>query len=55
MAVCTSSSKLQDNLFDDNAVPPKVPEILGKINRQTDGGVEAHIYSQFMDKHLLKL
>ena len=49
--VCTSSSKFQDNLFDDNAVPPKVLEVLGKINRQTDGGVEAHIYSQFMDRH----
>ncbi len=48
---CTSSSKFQDNLFDDNAVPPAVLEILGRINRRTGGSVEAHIYSQFMGRH----
>ena len=47
---CTSSSKFQDNLFDDNAVPSVVLEILGKINRETGGSVEAHIYSQFIKK-----
>ena len=49
--VCTSSSKFQDNLFDDNAVPPAVLETLGKLNRETGGSVEAHIYSQFMSRY----
>ena len=49
--VCTSSSKFQDNLFDDNAVPPAVLETLGKLNRETSGSVEAHIYSQFMSRY----
>lgn len=49
--VCTSSSKFQDNLFDDNAIPPAVLEVLGEINRETRGSVEAHIYSQFMNRH----
>lgn len=49
--VCTSSSKFQDNLFDDNAVPPSVLEVLGKINRDNNGSVERHIYTQFMNRH----
>ena len=48
---CSSSSKFQDNLFDDNAVPPAVLEILGTMNRETGGSIEAHIYSQFMSRH----
>ena len=49
--VCTSSSKFQDNLFEDNAVPPAVLEILGKLNRETGGSVEALIYEQFLARH----
>ena len=33
--VCTSSSRFQDNLFDDNAVPPEVNKVLGEYNNQT--------------------
>ncbi len=49
--ICTSSSKFQDNLFDNNAIPPKVLSILGEANIKTKGGVEAYIYSQFVLKH----
>lgn len=49
--VCTSSARFQDNLFDDNAIPPAVLEVLGKINRETGGSVEEHIYSQFLNRH----
>ena len=49
--VCTSSAKFQDNLFDDNAVPPVLIEVLGKENRRTSGAVEAYIYSLFFGKH----
>ncbi len=50
--VCTSSSRFQDNLFDANAIPPEVLYVLGKINRETGGSVEAYIYSRFSDRHL---
>lgn len=49
--VCTSSAKFQDNLFEDNAVPPMMIEILGNENRRTDGAVEAYIYRLFSGKH----
>ncbi len=50
--ICTSSSKYQDNLFDDNAIPPAVLIVLGKENRRTNGAVEAYIYRLFEKKHL---
>ena len=49
--VCTSSSKFQDNLFDENAIPPTIIEVLGKENRKTNGAVEAYIYRLFSNKH----
>lgn len=49
--VCTSSAKFQDNLFEDNAIPPKILDILGTANKRTNGGVEAYIYRQFTSKH----
>ena len=48
--VSTSSSRFQDNLFDDNATPPSVLERLGEINRSNNGAVEAYIYSAFRDR-----
>ena len=48
---CNSSSRFQDNLFDDNAIPPKVLETLGKYNRKTDGAIEAYIYREFINRH----
>ncbi len=49
--VCTSSAKFQDNLFEDNAVPPRMIEVLGRENRRTSGAVEAYIYRLFSNKH----
>ncbi len=50
-ARCTSSARFQDDLFNDNAVPPVLIEILGEENRRTGGAVEAYIYSLFNNKH----
>lgn len=49
--VCTSSAKFQDNLFDDNAIPPLMLDVLGKENRRTNGAVESYIYRLFSKKH----
>jgi len=50
--VCTSSCKFQDNLFDDNAIPPVVLKELGKENNAKKGAVEAYIYRRFDNKHV---
>ena len=49
--ICTSSAKFQDNLFDENAIPPRILNELGKENARTNGAVEAYIYSSFTEKH----
>lgn len=49
--VSTSSTRYQDNLFNDNATPPAVLDVLGKENRRTNGAVESYIYSKFYNKH----
>lgn len=43
----TSSARYQDDVFNENAVPPKVLEILGIENRQSGGVVEKYIYNRF--------
>lgn len=43
----TSSSRYQDDLFNDNAIPPKILDQLGRINRNSHGGIEAFIYLAF--------
>lgn len=43
----TSSARYQDDLFNDNAVPPSVLAQLGRENRRLDGAVEAYIYKRF--------
>lgn len=48
--VCTSSARFQDNLFEDNAIPPMVLVELGKQNVLSKGAVEAYIYSRFKAK-----
>jgi hypothetical protein len=45
----TSSARFQDNLFDENAIPPRFLSVLGDINRK-DGIVESHIYKSFSEK-----
>lgn len=47
---CTSSAKFQDNLFESNAIPPNILEILAAENKKTGGAVEAYIYSSFYQK-----
>lgn len=46
-----SSAKYQDNLFDENAMPPRLIKILALENVRTRGAVEAYIYSKFTNKH----
>ena len=49
--VCTSNSRFQDNLFNNNAIPPEVLYVLGQENLRTGGAVEAYIYNQFNNRH----
>lgn len=42
----TSSARFQDNLFDDNAIPPSTLKELDEINKQLNGVVESYIYTQ---------
>lgn len=50
--VSTSSAKFQDNLFEENAMPPHLLAVLGRENQKNKGVVEAYIYKAFEDKHL---
>jgi hypothetical protein len=43
----TSSARYQDDLFNENAVPPAVLVALGHENQAKNGIVEAYIYSRF--------
>lgn len=43
----TSSARYQDDLFNSNAIPPSVLDVLGQENRDKEGVVEAYIYQQF--------
>ena len=45
--ICTSSARFQDDLFNENAMPPKLLAVLSDENIQTHGAVEAYIYGQF--------
>ncbi len=49
--VCTSSARFQDDLFNENAVPPRLIKILALENKRTKGAVEAYIYNRFIKKH----
>ncbi len=46
----TSSTPYQDNVFNDNAIPPSVLAILGQENRNHQGIVEAYIYRRFFQR-----
>ena len=46
----TSSARYQDDLFNDNAVPPSVLAQLGRENRRLGGAVEAYIYERFKQR-----
>ena len=49
--ISTSSAMFQENLFDDNAMPPVLLNELGIENKRTNGAVEAYIYRKFTAKH----
>lgn len=49
--ICNSSARFQDDLFNENAVPPRIIKILAEENNRTNGAVEAYIYSRFINKH----
>ena len=46
----TSSAKFQDNLFENNAMPPEKLTALGHLNRRTNGAVESYIYRKFIGR-----
>ena len=46
----TSSARYQDDIFNDNAIPPTVLEQLGEENRAKNGIVEAYIYRKFLQR-----
>lgn len=46
----TSSQKYQDNIFEANAMPPRLLAALGQINKEGKGFVEAYIYRSFQYK-----
>lgn len=43
----TSSARFQDNLFEENAIPPRILNVLAEENNRTNGAVEAYIYTLF--------
>ena len=45
--VSTSSARFQDDLFNENAVPPELLKVLSDENVRTGGAVEAYIYRRF--------
>lgn len=50
--ICTSSARFQDDLFNQNAIPPEILNILSEENLRTNGAVEAYIYRSFTGRHL---
>lgn len=48
---CTSSARFQDDLFNENAIPPRLLKVLALENIKTKGAVEAYIYGRFINKH----
>jgi hypothetical protein len=46
----TSSARYQDDIFNENAIPPSVLDELGKENRAKNGIVEAYVYKKFAQR-----
>lgn len=46
----TSSAKYQDDLFNQNAIPPQVLKVLADENKAKNGIVEAYIYKKFLER-----
>ncbi|MBL4649881.1 MAG: HaeII family restriction endonuclease, partial [Aureispira sp.] len=47
----TSSSKYQDDLFNETAVPPEAIALLGEENRSKNGIVESYVYDRFRQRY----
>lgn len=43
----TSSARYQDDIFNENAIPPSILEVLGAENRSKNGIIEKYIYDRF--------
>ncbi|MDR2341685.1 MAG: HaeII family restriction endonuclease [Campylobacteraceae bacterium] len=48
--ISTSSARYQDDIFNENAIPPNVLVKLGKENRIKNGIIEAYIYKKFAQR-----
>lgn len=48
----TSSARYQDDIFNNNAIPPYILETLGYENRAKNGIIEAYIYKRFAQRFL---
>ncbi len=48
--ISTSSARYQDDLFNENAIPPTILNILGQENKTKNGIVEAYIYRRFSER-----
>lgn len=48
--ISASSQKYQDNIFDDNAMPPRLLKEIADFNRENGGLVEAYIYKSLQQK-----
>lgn len=48
--VSTSSSRYQDDVFNESAVPPHLLVTLAVYNAQNDGVIECYIYQRMLDK-----
>ena len=49
--VSTSSARYQDDIWNENAVPPKAIVSLSKINIKSNGVIEKYIYEKIIEKH----
>lgn len=47
----TSSARYQDDVFNENAVPPEAIKALGKFNKKKGGIVEKYIYDRFLERY----
>jgi predicted restriction endonuclease len=47
----TSSARYQDDVFNDNAIPPHILYTLTEHNLQYGGVVERYIYQKYGEKH----
>lgn len=48
--ISNSSARYQDDIFNENAIPPSTLQELGKENREKCGIIEAYIYRQFSSR-----